>query len=144
LKGNTQPPLLQHWYVSTHLINISDKNVNNLHLPVDTYKDLSYLDYRTQNGANHMKLINATPHSIMILAKTGIEQDPKSKTFTANAADIVVMDAIPASGILPRVAMANAPAGDINGIPLETVEFGDIEGLPDEEKACSISCLCQC
>jgi hypothetical protein len=81
-----------------------------------------------------MKLINATPHAIMILAKTGIEQDPKSKTFTANAADIVVSHKIEASGILPRVAMANAPAGDINGIPLETVEFGDIEGLPDEEK----------
>ncbi len=45
----------------------------------------------------------------------------------------MVLKEIPASGILPRVKMSNEPAEPIDGIPVETVIYGDIEGLPDAD-----------
>jgi hypothetical protein len=77
-------------------------------------------------------IINATPHTITILNKAGITQDAK-KQFLGNKKAIVVLKEIPASGILPRVKMSNEPAEPIDGIPVETVIYGDIEGLPDAD-----------
>jgi hypothetical protein len=76
-----------------------------------------------------MTIINATPHNITILNKAGITQD-KKKQFLGNKEAIVVFKEIPASGILPRVKMSNEPAEPIDGIPVETVIYGEIEGLP--------------
>lgn len=80
-----------------------------------------------------MQLINATPHRITILAKYGVETDPKTKQFIIDSAKAIVLQNIEPSKIVARVSMANQPAGEINGIPLETVTFGDIVGLPDEQ-----------
>jgi hypothetical protein len=77
-------------------------------------------------------IINATPHTITILNKAGITQDEK-KQFLGNKEAIVVLKEIPVSGILPRVKMSNEPAEPIDGIPVETVIYGDIEGLPDAD-----------
>ena len=38
------------------------------------------------------------------------------------------------SGILPRVAMTNTPVGVFDGVPFETIVYGDIEGLPEEQE----------
>lgn len=75
-------------------------------------------------------LVNATPHNITILDKTGITQDAK-KQFIASKESIVILKEIPASGILPRVKMTNETAGEIDGIPVEAVIYGEIENLPD-------------
>jgi hypothetical protein len=80
-----------------------------------------------------MTILNATPHTIAILNKeAGITQDAK-KQFLGNKEKIVILKEIPASGILPRVKMSNEPAEPIDGIPVETVIYGDIEGLPDAD-----------
>ena len=73
-------------------------------------------------------IINATPHTITIVSKKGVEQDSR-KQFLAETVQ-VVRD-IPPSGILPRVSMSNSPAGEIDGIPIESVAYGEIEGLPE-------------
>ena len=79
-------------------------------------------------------IINATPHTITILNKeAGITQDEK-KQFLGNKEAIVVLKEIPASGILPRVKMSNEPAEPIDGIPVETVIYGEIEGLPEYQE----------
>jgi hypothetical protein len=79
-------------------------------------------------------IINATPHTITILNKeAGITQDAK-KQFLGTKETIVVLKEIPASGILPRVKMTNEPAGEIDGIPIESVIYGEIEGLPDYQE----------
>jgi hypothetical protein len=75
-------------------------------------------------------IINATPHTITLVSKQGVEQDSR-KQFLGNKETIVVLKEIPASGILPRVKMSNEPAEPIDGIPVETVIYGEIEGLPD-------------
>jgi hypothetical protein len=81
-----------------------------------------------------MTIINATPHTITILNKeAGITQDEK-KQFLGNKEAIVVLKEIPASGILPRVKMSNEPAEPIDGIPVETVIYGEIEGLPEYQE----------
>ena len=76
-------------------------------------------------------IINATPHAITIVSKKGVEQDSK-KQFLAETVEVV--REIPSSGILPRVSMTNSPAGEIDGIPIESVVYGEIEGLPDAQE----------
>lgn len=60
-----------------------------------------------------MKLINLTPHEICE-ATTG-------KKF-------------PASGIVARVSVQYSPAGELNGIPLFSARFGEVEGLPEPKE----------
>ena len=76
-------------------------------------------------------IINATPHTITLVSKQGVQQDPK-KQFLAEAVEI--LKEIPPSGILPRVSMSNSFVEEIDGIPIESVEYGDIQGLPECEK----------
>ena len=73
-------------------------------------------------------IINATPHKITLVSKQGVEQDSK-RQFLAETVEVV--REIPSSGILPRVSMTNSPAGEIDGIPVESVVYGEIEGLPE-------------
>jgi hypothetical protein len=75
-----------------------------------------------------MKIINATPHQIVICSKEGVTQDPKTKQFTASAVEI--LHTLPPSGIIPRVAMGNRESAPILGIPVQSVQYGEIEGLP--------------
>jgi hypothetical protein len=78
-----------------------------------------------------MTLINATPHSITLVSRRGVEQDSK-KQFLAETVEI--LREIPPSGILPRVSMVNSPAGEIDGIAIESVTYGEIEGLPEPQE----------
>jgi hypothetical protein len=76
-------------------------------------------------------IINATPHTITLVSKQGVEQDSK-KQFLAETVEVI--KSIPSSGILPRVSMSNSPAGEIDGIPIESVIYGEIEGLPEYQE----------
>lgn len=75
-----------------------------------------------------MKVINATPHNITVCSNNGVNQDPKTKQFTAT--EVEVLHTLPPSGIIPRVAMGNTEAEPILGIPVQSVQYGEIEGLP--------------
>ena len=79
-----------------------------------------------------MTLINATPHSITLVSRRGVEQDPKKQFLTDKTVEI--LREIPPSGFLARVSMVNLPAGEIDGIPIESVTYGEIEGLPEPQK----------
>lgn len=75
-----------------------------------------------------MEIINATPHQIVICSNQGVVQDAKTKQFTASAVEI--LHTLPPSGIIPRVAMGNTESAPILGIPVQSVQYGEIEGLP--------------
>ena len=60
------------------------------------------------------KIVNLTPHEITIHLPDGS----------------VVK--IPPSGRVARVATIRKPTGELEGIPLVTVEYGKVEGLPAE------------
>ena len=77
-----------------------------------------------------MTILNATPHEITLVSKQ-VEQDSK-KQFLAETVEVI--RSIPLGGILPRVSMSNSPAGEIDGIPVESVTYGQIEGLPDSQE----------
>ena len=62
-----------------------------------------------------MKLVNLTPHDIVIRLPDG---------------DCV----IPASGTVARVATSHEQIGDIDGIPVSAQTFGQIEGLPEPQE----------
>lgn len=79
-----------------------------------------------------MTLVNATPHVITFLSREGIEQDNSKKLFLAEAVEI--LREIPPSGILPRVSMSNSPTGEIDGIAIESVTYGEIQGLPEPQE----------
>ena len=78
-------------------------------------------------------IINATPHEITILSRKSTIQDAK-KQFIGNKESIEILKVIPASGILPRVKMTNEPSEPIEGIPVESVIYGEIEGLPEYQE----------
>jgi len=80
-----------------------------------------------------MTLINATPHSITLVSRRGVEQDSK-KQFLAEAEAVEILREIPPSVILARVSMVNLPAGEIDGIAVESVTYGEIEGLPEPQE----------
>ena len=76
-----------------------------------------------------MKIINCTPHKITVLSRKGVEQDSK-KQFLALPEGIEVLAEIEPSGVLPRVQMSDTCVGDVQGIPLHEVIYGNIENLP--------------
>jgi hypothetical protein len=76
-------------------------------------------------------IINATPHTITLVSKQGVEQDNR-RQFLAETVEVI--KEIPPSRILPRVSMSNSPAGEIDGIPVESVTYGEIEGLPEYQE----------
>ena len=80
-----------------------------------------------------MTLINATPHSISLVSRRGVEQDSK-KQFLAEAEAVEILREIPPSVILARVSMVNLPAGEIDSIAVESVTYGEIEGLPEPQE----------
>lgn len=57
-------------------------------------------------------IINLTPHTINFI----------------NGDDTI---AVPASGTIARLTTQTVQIGDINGIPVTTTVFGDVENLPD-------------
>ena len=73
-----------------------------------------------------MTLINATPHSITLVSRQGVEQDSKNQ-FLAEAKAVEILKEIPPSGIHPRVSIVTE---EIDGIPIESIVYGEIEGLP--------------
>lgn len=60
-----------------------------------------------------MKFINLTPHNINVVTN--------GQTFS-----------FPSNG-LARVSTKQVQIGDINGIPIFSTEYGQVEGLPDQE-----------
>ena len=60
---------------------------------------------------------NATPHAVMIYG----ENNEVLKTFEP-------------TGVVPRCTVTRKQIGEIDGIPLNTSVFGQVEGLPDPEE----------
>lgn len=60
-----------------------------------------------------MNIVNLTPHAINLIGENG-----KQRTITP-------------SGNLARVAAKTVIVGNIDGIPVTTTEFGEVEGLPE-------------
>jgi len=69
-------------------------------------------------------IVNATPDVITLVSRQGIEQDSKNQ-FLAETVEI--LKEIPPSGILPRVSIVT---GEIDGIAIESIVYGEIEKLP--------------
>lgn len=57
-------------------------------------------------------IVNCTPHSITVVTTGGRIE-------------------IPPSGMVARVTTTRVQVGDINGIPVNAVKFGEITGLPE-------------
>ena len=60
------------------------------------------------------KIVNLTPHEVTIYLPSG------------------EVKRIPPSGVVARVKTFREEAGTLEGIPLVTVRYGEVEGLPKE------------
>lgn len=60
---------------------------------------------------------NLTPHEIKVYA-----EDRTTVLFS-----------VPAEGIFPRVSTTQETVGEINGVPVQKVVYGAIEGLPEQQ-----------
>ena len=58
------------------------------------------------------KIVNLTPHEVTIYLPSG------------------EVKRIPPSGVVARVQTFREEVGELNGIPLVTVRYGEVEGLP--------------
>ena len=80
------------------------------------------------------KIINLTPHSIVILSNTTpvtfSEGDKFKATPLANASEVVVDREIPSAGAA-RVTKKVTDQDAIDGIPTEGAVFGEIIDLPE-------------
>lgn len=64
-----------------------------------------------------MKIINLTPHKVTIV----------------NAEGASIME-IPVSGIIARVTCETVQVGEIEGIPVTETSYSEVTGLPDPSK----------
>ena len=71
-------------------------------------------------------IVNATPDVITLVSRQGVEQDSKNQ-FLAEAKAVEILKEIPPSEIHPRVSIVT---GEIDGIPIESIVYEEIEGLP--------------
>ena len=92
----------------------------------------------------YMRIINLTPHSIVILDPSNCVLDPKTRSYKCSG-DPVVLRTIPASGVVTRVSTSEVEKEPVNGIPTFAVEFGDVEGLPPSEEGTFyiVSAICK-
>lgn len=83
-----------------------------------------------------MKLINLTPHAIVLYAETSAEPDGKGSYIVKPDAEPLYT--LPASGTVARALVTKKRLNDIDfeGIsaPVFSMEYGDVEGLPAPEK----------
>ena len=56
---------------------------------------------------------------------------PEVINLTPHAINVVGHGEIPATGLVPRVAMQTRPVGLIGGLPISKTEYGRVEGLPE-------------
>lgn len=79
-----------------------------------------------------MKIINCTPHEVNILDAQCTRYNPVHKGFDLVGEKIVLQEFAP-SRIIPRCLTKEKEEWSISGIPIISIEFGDISGLPDED-----------
>ena len=63
-----------------------------------------------------MKIVNLTPHDIVVMAEDGTE-----------------FRRYPASGTIARAASKTEIIGELDGVPVARQQFGEVSGLPDPE-----------
>ncbi len=71
-----------------------------------------------------MKLINLTPHEIVVIGGLWIDPDTGNQATSTR---------IPPSGEVARVSMVETPTGTLDGIPVVTTTPGPVQGLPDPQ-----------
>ena len=79
-----------------------------------------------------MKIINCTPHAVHILDFACTQYNPVHKGFDLIGTKTILHE-FPPSGIVPRCLTKERNEEPINGVPIASIEFGNIDGLPDEE-----------
>jgi hypothetical protein len=80
-------------------------------------------------------IVNATPHDITILKNFNVNQDSKTRQYSAKSDEIVVVGVYEKSGILPRVAMKDELIATLDGgVPVHTVVYGEIENLSEQQE----------
>ena len=57
---------------------------------------------------------------------------PEVINLTPHAIQVVGYEEIPASGVVPRVAMETKAAGVVAGLPVSATQYGRVEGLPEK------------
>ena len=81
-----------------------------------------------------MKFKNLTGRELVVISKTGVKQDTKTKAFTANKEDIEILLCIPPEeSTLPRVDLGEETTEVVENIPIEKLGIPQLLDLPEEE-----------
>lgn len=79
-----------------------------------------------------MQIINCTPHAINILHGEA-ELDPRTRSWKIIGEPFSIQTITP-SGICPRCKQTEVEKSLVNGIPVISVEYGEIENLPEPKE----------
>lgn len=83
----------------------------------------------------NMKIINLTPHAINIITPSVWDMEGLPNLHMNIDSDTgTVTIVIPPSGIIARCQTERKVIGNIDGIPITSTTFGEVEGLPESEE----------
>jgi len=72
------------------------------------------------------KIINMTPHDIVVLDGSNIVFDKASRSYKLNG-EPVIAKTYPTSGAIMRCTQTESDAGNVDGVNLYSVTFGTVE-----------------
>lgn len=76
-------------------------------------------------------LINCTPHAIVVLTENCVEYNSRTRSYNLVGEPEVLVEIAPSDLPLPRCTTQEVERDPLYGIPTFTVEYGEVENLPD-------------
>ena len=79
------------------------------------------------------RIVNFTPHPVQLLDGANCEFDPKTRSYKVDG-DIVVLKTFAPEGTCPRCSQKEQLVGNIDGVDIYRMEFGEVDNLPDQQE----------
>lgn len=84
-----------------------------------------------------MNIVNLTPHDVVLYCVEDTITEGKTVMVAAEAAPRAIF---PKSGVVARARQTESVTGNVNGIDVLSMSYGDVEDLPPPRKTRCISC----
>ena len=80
-----------------------------------------------------IQVVNLTPHAVVVLAPDGVVFDPRTRSSRVEDGHtpVVLRCYEPTAGAIPRCTQVETDLGELDGVPLVGMKFGEVENLPE-------------
>ena len=77
-------------------------------------------------------IVNLTPHPVQLLDGSNCSFDPKCRSYRVEG-DVVVVKTFAPGDVIPRCSQKEQLIGNVDGVDIFRMEFGEVENLPDQQ-----------